>query len=422
MQSSRLIALDLLRGITIFLMVVVNNPGSWDAVYPFLEHAEWNGCKLADFVFPFFILIMGIAIPLAISTKENQKLNFTKILTRSIRILSLGLFLNFFTKISIGEVTGIWLVLIKLILTVIIGYALMGNYNAKFKLYIALIIFGGFLILAFTTSTYAEARLMGVLQRIGIVYGVTALLFLTVSQRIQIGIVLLILLGYWITMAIIPFPGLEKANFEKGTNIAAWIDQIILGNHVYIGTKPWDPEGILSTFPAIAQSMIGCLIGQLVLDSFSTIHLLKKLMYYAFAFIALGLFWSYGFPINKSIWTSSFVIYTTGAAILIFVLLSYFADYKNYKKGINPILAWGVNPMIVFFLSGIISRTLAEIKFADPENSLNSISLQGYIYQYGIEPYFSNPMNASLTYTLLYISVLNWILFFLFKNKIIIKV
>lgn len=422
MQKKRLIALDLLRGITILMMVIVNNPGNWDTVYPVLTHAKWNGCKLADFVFPFFIVIMGMAIPLAITSKENLNLIYTKIFVRSLRIISLGLFLNFFNKISIGEVTGISLVLIKLILTIIIGYALMGNYNTKLKLYLALLIIGSFLLLAFTTSAYQEVRLLGVLQRIGIVYFITAVLFLTVSHRIQIVILILLLLGYWAIMALIPFPGIEIANFEKGTNIAAWIDQIILRNHVYVGTKIWDPEGILSTMPAIAQGMIGCLMGQLFLISFSTIQILKKLTYYGLGFIALGLLWSIHFPINKSIWSSSFVLYTSGTSILIFVILSYLVDYKNYKKGINPILVWGVNPMIVFFLSGIIPRTLSGIFLEHPQNSIGTITLQRYIYQYGIEPYFSNPLNASLAYTFLFISILHFILFLLFKNKIIIKV
>jgi predicted acyltransferase len=178
MQKERLISLDVLRGITILMMVIVNNPGSWSAVYSPLLHAEWNGCTPTDLVFPFFIFIVGIAIPLAIPNQVFNKKNLIKITIRSLRIICLGIFLNFFSTIYFLDLNGIPLLLFRLLLTILIGYALMGNYSEKWKMYVALFIFSGFIILAFGIEGFSNVRLPGVLQRIGIVYFFSSFVYL----------------------------------------------------------------------------------------------------------------------------------------------------------------------------------------------------------------------------------------------------
>ena len=228
MQNKRLISLDLLRGVTILTMVLVNNPGDWDNVYPALLHAEWNGCKLADFVFPFFIFILGMAIPLANPNKEKSIKNGTKYLTRSLRIICLGLFLNFFNSIKIFNLEGTSLVVFRVLLTLIIGFALLGNYNFRTKKYTTILLFCCFMVLAFGTVQFQEVRLLGVLQRIGIVYFLASLTYTFFSTRVQIGVVISLLLGYWAMMSLIPIPGVGVANFEIGTNLAAWVDKVIL--------------------------------------------------------------------------------------------------------------------------------------------------------------------------------------------------
>jgi predicted acyltransferase len=422
MQNKRLISLDLLRGITILTMVLVNNPGDWSNVYPELLHAEWNGCKLADFVFPFFIFILGMAIPLANPNKEQSFTNGTKYLIRSLRIFCLGLFLNFFNAITIFNLEGTSLLVFRILLTLIIGFALLGNYNFRTKKYTTILLFSCFMYLTFGTVQFQEVRLLGVLQRIGIVYFLASLTYTFFSTRVQIGIVISLLLGYWAMMRLIPVPGVGFANFEIGTNLAAWIDQIILKEHVYAGTKPWDPEGILSTLPAIAQGIMGVLIGQLLLNTSNAIQLMKKLWVIGLVLVFLGVTMSVYFPINKSIWTSSYVVFTSGIAILVFNVLYYLADYKEQKKMFSPLVLWGINPMIVFFLSGVIPRTLAMIQIESLQNKTVTIGLQKYCYTTFLKPLFNTLMNASLAHALVFIVFFHGILYFLYKNNWIIKV
>jgi predicted acyltransferase len=223
-------------------------------------------------------------------------------------------------------------------------------------------------------------------------------------------------------MSLIPIPGVGVANFEIGTNLAAWVDKVILKEHVYAGTKPWDPEGILSALPAIAQGILGALIGQLLLNASNAVQLMKRLLVIGLVLVFLGVIMAVYFPINKSIWTSSYVLYTSGIAILLFNGLYYLADYKKIKKMFSPLVIWGVNPMIVFFLSGVIPRTLAMIQIESIENKSVSIGLQKYCYTTFLEPLFNTPMNASLVHALVFIVFLHCILYFLYKNNWIIKV
>lgn len=278
------------------------------------------------------------------------------------------------------------------------------------------------MVLAFGTVQFQEVRLLGVLQRIGIVYFLASLTYTFFSTRVQIGVVISLLLGYWAMMSLIPIPGVGIANFEIGTNLAAWVDKVILKEHVYAGTKPWDPEGILSTLPAIAQGILGALIGQLLLNASNAVQLMKRLLVIGLVLVFLGVIMAVYFPINKSIWTSSYVLYTSGIAILLFNGLYYLADYKKIKKMFSPLVIWGVNPMIVFFLSGVIPRTLAMIQIESIENKSVSIGLQKYCYTTFLEPLFNTPMNASLVHALVFIVFLHCILYFLYKNNWIIKV
>lgn len=374
MQKERFISLDVLRGITIFMMVIVNNPGSWDAVYAPLLHAEWNGCTPTDLVFPFFIFILGAAIPLAIVTKELNQDTFIKILTRSLRIISLGLFLGFYGKIELFDLEGYPLLICKLLITGILGYALLGNFEQKIKFYLVSIVFLAFMFLAFSgIEAYQEVRLPGVLQRIGVVYFFTSLLYLKTKFNTQISIVAILLLGYWAIMTLIPVPGIGYANLDKGTNLAGWIDNLLLENHLWATSKTWDPEGILITIPAIANGIVGLLVGQILNQNLNKNNKTVKLLIIGFVLVILGLVWDTFFPMNKSLWTSSFVLYTAGCATLFLAVFYYLIDIRGYKKWTTPILFWGVNPMIVFFLSGIIPRVLSSIKVPNPAYSLGNL-------------------------------------------------
>ena len=423
MQKERLMSLDVFRGFTILLMTIVNNPGSWAHIYPPLEHAEWNGCTPTDLVFPFFIFIMGTAVPFAMPSKHFDLAVFNKIIVRSLRIFCLGLFLNYFSRIEILSLEGIPLLLVRLLITFVVAYALLGNFSLKTKTYFAFIILAALLFLAYSgIPEYDDVRIPGVLQRIGIVYFFSSILYLKTNLKTQLVIAGVILLAYWGLMALVPVPEFGAPNFEKGTNLAAWIDNSLLNGHLWASTKTWDPEGILSTLPAIATGILGVFIGQILSLRNKKIEIVKKIGVIGIVLIVLGLIWDIVFPINKSLWTSSYVLYTAGIASLCLTFLYYIIDVANYKKWTKLFLIWGVNPMIVFFFSGIIPRALSAIKINNPAVPSEEINLQKFIYDFNIVPIFSNPLNASLFYALSYAVFWSVILWIFYKNKLIFKV
>lgn len=223
-------------------------------------------------------------------------------------------------------------------------------------------------------------------------------------------------------MTFVPVPGFGPANFEKGTNLAAWLDNLILNGHLWSYSKTWDPEGILSTFPAIATGIFGMFVGQILNLQITKIEIIKKTAIIGITLLISGLLWSIVFPINKSLWTSSYVLYTAGIAALCLTLLYWIIDVLNYKKWTTFFLIWGVNPMIVFFFSGIIPRALSAIKIQNPEIATEEINLQSYIYNHNIVPLFSNPLDSSLTYALVYAIFWSIILWVFYKYKLIFKV
>ncbi|MBF4493508.1 DUF5009 domain-containing protein [Flavobacterium sp. MR2016-29] len=423
MVKERLISLDVFRGLTILLMTIVNNPGDWGNVYPPLLHAEWHGCTLTDLVFPFFIFIMGVAVPLAMPEKFYDSTTFNKILVRSLRMLCLGIFFNFFGKIQLFGLDGIPLLVGRLVITIAVGYALMGNFSSKIKNILAFSILVIYLFLAYSgLEAYHDVRLPGVLQRIAIVYFVVSLLYLKTSQKTQIITGVILLLGYWAIMTLIPVPGIGAANLEKGTNLASWLDSILLKDHMYRETITWDPEGILSTVPSIVNGIIGLLIGQLLQREIAKTQKVQKMIIAGVALIIAGLLWSIVFPLNKSIWTSSYVLYTTGLATTFLAILYYVIDIADYKKGFKPLLIWGVNPMIVFFTSQIIPQVLVMIEFENPHNPEEQINLLSYLYSFCIAPFFNNPMTASLAGALVYVAIWTFILWIFYRNRLIFKV
>ncbi|MEO7976840.1 DUF5009 domain-containing protein [Flavobacterium sp.] len=423
MVRERLISLDVFRGLTILLMTVVNNPGDWGNVYPPLLHADWHGCTPTDLVFPFFVFIMGVAVPLAMPEKFYDSTTLNKILIRSLRMLCLGIFFNFFGKIQFFGLDGILLLIGRLLITIAVGYALMGSFSPKVKNILALSILFIYIFLAYSgIEAYQDVRLPGVLQRIAIVYFVVSLLYLKTSQKTQIITGIVLLLGYWALMTLIPVPGIGDANLEKGTNLASWLDSILLKGHMYSGTVTWDPEGILSTIPSIVNGIIGLLIGQILLKDIGKTKKATKMAILGPAFIIAGISWNLIFPINKSLWTSSYVLYTTGLATTFLSILYYVIDIADYKKSFKLFLIWGVNPMIVFFSSQIIPQALVMIQFKNPHNPEQNINLLDYLYSFGIAPFFSDPKAASFAGALVYVGIWTFILWIFYKNKLIFKV
>ncbi|WP_433813042.1 acyltransferase family protein [Flavobacterium johnsoniae] len=423
MTKERLTSLDVFRGFTILLMTIVNNPGSWSSIYPPLEHAEWHGCTPTDLVFPFFVFIMGTAIPFAMPVKHFDGAVFNKILVRSLRIFCLGLFLSVFSRIHLFGLEGIPLLGVRLVIAFAVAYALLGNFSMKVKIILAVGIFIILLSLAFSgLEHFEDTRIPGVLQRIAIVYFFASILYLKTNLKTQLWVVASILVIYYLLMAFVPVPGFGPANFDKGTNLAAWLDNLVLNGHLWSVSKTWDPEGILSTLPAIGTGILGMYIGQLLNLQTNRTEILKKTAISGVILLIGGLLWNIIFPINKSLWTSSYVLYTAGIATLCLSLLYYIIDIQGYKKWAKLFLIWGVNPMIVFFFSGIIPRVLGSIQVQNPETGGEEISVLTLIYKHGIAPCFENPLNASLAYALSYAVFWSVILWIFYKKKLIFKV
>lgn len=419
MEKQRITSIDIFRGLTMMLMTIVNNPGDWGNVYAPLLHAEWHGATPTDMVFPFFVFIMGTAMPFStLRTGVITKDYFLKILTRSLRIFNLGLFLNFFSKIQVGELEGAPLVLIRLIIAVGLAYAMLGNFKANIKLGLAIGATALMLILAFWGGEdFASVRIPGVLQRIALVYFFAALIYQRFDLKGQLIAGGLLLISYWAMMALIPVPGGIAPNFDKGTNLAAWIDNTLLPGHLWASSKTWDPEGILSTIPAITTVLLGIWTGNIIQNQKSESY--KWLLGIGLALIITGKLWGVVFPINKALWTSSYVLFAGGWAMLVLAIVSVIDE----KAGNNPVtrflIVWGVNPMIVFFGSGILPRALGMVKISHGEESLGTLD---YINEAIIKPLFANPMNASLAFAIFYVILWSIILLILDRKKLIFKV
>ena len=373
----RLLSLDVFRGITVAAMILVNNPGSWSTIYAPLKHAEWNGCTPTDLIFPFFLFIVGVSISYALGSKKDttsqSKLLFTAF-KRALILFALGLFLNLFPKVFTEPMEAL-----------------------------------------------STVRIPGVLQRIAIVFFITALIFIKTSQKTQLRLFIGILIVYWALMTLVPVPGVGYANLEKETNLGAWLDRTILTEaHLWKSAKTWDPEGILSTLPAVATGLFGVLIGTWLRrkDRQDSVKI-SWMFSIGINAVILGLIWDLCFPINKALWTSSFVLYAGGLATIGLALCYWLIDVQGYKKGTTPFVVYGVNAITVFFLSGLIPRILTMIMVTMPDGT--QVNSRVWMYETFFTPYLT-PINASLAGAVTFILIWLAILWWMFNKKIIVKV
>ena len=373
----RLLSLDVFRGLTVAAMILVNNPGSWSTIYAPLKHAEWNGCTPTDLIFPFFLFIVGVSISYALGSKKEStsqsKLLFTALKRASI-LFGLGLFLNLFPKVFTDPMEAI-----------------------------------------------STVRIPGVLQRIAIVFFFTALIYVKTNQKTQLRLFFGILIAYWALMTFVPVPGIGYANLEKETNLGAWLDRTILTEaHLWKSVKTWDPEGILSTLPAVATGLFGVLIGTWLRrkDREESVKI-SWMFSIGILAVVFGLIWDLFFPINKALWTSSFVLYAGGLATIGLALCYWLIDVQGYKKGTTPLVVYGVNAITVFFLSGLIPRILTLIMVNMPDGT--RVNSRVWMYETFYTPYFT-PINASLAGAVTFILIWLLILWIMFKKDIIVKV
>lgn len=371
-EQNRLLSLDVFRGMTIAGMVLVNNPGTWSAIYAPLEHAEWHGATPTDFIFPFFLFIVGIAIPLALGKRVESggitREVYLKIFRRSALIFLLGLFLTLFPFFD-----------------------------------------------------FSIVRIPGVLQRIGVCYLIASLIFIHANWKQQAFIAVAMLFIYWALMTLVPVPGCEITTIDdKACNLAAYFERLVFGeNHIWRSAKVFDPEGILSTVPAVSTTLSGVLTGVWLKTKRTDLEKVAGIFFCGVVLIALGWCWHSFFPINKSLWTSSYVVYTSGLALCFLGFCFWLVDIKNYRKWTKPFVIFGVNALALFVFSGLLARILNVIKVAGAEGK--EIPLQRWLFDYIFLP-FAAPINASLAYAVSYIFLWLFLMWLLYRKRIFIKV
>ncbi len=359
----RLISLDAMRGFTIAAMIMVNFPGSEEFIFAPLQHSKWNGLTFTDLIAPSFLYIIGVSIVLAYSRKlaENSPKAplFKKIIIRSIKIFAVGMFLN-----------------------------MLPDFN------------------------FSELRYTGTLHRIAIVFLVCAFLFLKTSQKQQIILFCTILVGYHMVMNFIPTPGIGHVVLEPGQNIAAWVDQQFLPGTMWQGN--WDPEGILSTFPAIATCLSGIFAGNLITSRFTPNEKSNYLMAYGFFLMIAGYFWGLSFPLNENLWTSSFVLLTSGFASVMFGAVYFMVDILNRKKGTFTGVVFGANAITVYVLADIFALLFYILKIDG--KTLNQYAVSGLV-NIGIQAEL-----AGLMYSLFFVALNFLPALWLYRKKIFIKI
>lgn len=399
--AGRLMSLDVFRGATIAGMMLVNNPGSWSHIHPPLAHAEWHGWTFTDTIFPFFLWIVGVAIPLSISRRieqgQSRKELFLHALRRAAIIFGLGIFLASF------------------------GYLIDGSIHK--------LGFGGWLDNYLTT-----VRIPGVLQRIAICYLAATAVFLCADLYRQISVTVGLLAAYWLIMALAPFSytldgqmHYASGLLEKGKNFSAYVDNLVLnhpaiGTHVWKSSGTWDPEGIVSTLPAIATCMFGVFAGRLLQIKRSEAEKTAWLMVGGALLMWLGQSMNLWLPINKNIWTSSYAVFMAGLAMICFGACYWLVDVQGHRKLAKPFAVYGMNAITVFVLSGVLGRLFNEIKIAMSPDKI--VGLKTFLY----EKFFSTPLasrigdkNTSLLWAIGWVMLLYLVAWVMYRRKWFVK-
>lgn len=383
-QSSRLLSLDILRGITIAGMIMVNNPGSWSYVYTPLGHAQWHGLTPTDLVFPFFMFIMGVSTFMSLRKFQFQpsKEAVWKIIRRTILIFVIGLALGWFGRLVGGLARGESLI-------------------------------------EAATTHFDTLRILGVLQRLALAYGFAALIALLIKTKHLPWVIGIILLGYHLLLRF--GRGYEMSE----QNIIAVVDRALWGvDHMYKDWTPegvriaFDPEGLLSTIPSIAHVLIGFLFGKLITDHKDNHTRVEKLLIWGTILAFSGLLLQYGCPINKKIWSSTFVLATTGFAAQLLGLLIWIIDIHKKERWSRFFHSFGVNPLIVYVFAGVMATLLSSIRFSW-QGEL--VSIKAFAYEVMLRPWAGDYF-GSLLYALLFVGICWLFGYILYKRNIYIKI
>lgn len=382
---NRSLALDVFRGLTVALMILVNNPGTWSHIYAPFEHAAWHGFTPTDLVFPFFLFAVGnaqsIVLPRMWET-NSRKFFFQKVGKRTLLIFLIGLFLNWYPF-------GVW-----------VGEEL------KLKTWTWLNAEG----------VEAGVRVLGVLQRIALAYGASAILTYFFPKKV-LTVSVILLLVYWGLCVLFGSGDIYSLEGWFGTSV----DRLVLGSaHLYQGEGvPFDPEGLMSTIPSIAQVMLGYWAGR-ILVAYNPTKSVRSLRKRGMILLVIGLALGLVHPINKKIWTSSYVLVTTGLAILLLSVLVWLLDQKNYRgKLTNVFQAFGKNPLFIYVLSGLIPKTMYLIHIPSGDKFLTPLQ---WFYENVCAKFPGDPKNGSLLYAILFVAFFGMVSIWLDRKKIYIKV
>jgi predicted acyltransferase len=358
--GNRLVALDAFRGLTMAFMVLVNDAGDGRHVYAPLRHAEWNGWTLTDVVFPSFVWIVGVAMTLSLAK-----------------------------RIAAGVSRG----------------ALFGQtFRRALILYVL-----GLIVYAAPAFNLSTQRLLGVLQRIAICYLCAAAIYLTTGLRGQILWITGLLTGYWLLMALYPVPGFGAGHLDVEGNFAHYVDRVVLGAHNYHSTRTWDPEGIVSTLPAIATALFGILCGRVLgLEK----KLSERILWMAaigVALIAAGEICNIWLPINKKLWTTSFSLFMAGLDFVLLGIFLWVVDVRGHKRFVKPLVIIGLNPITIYMISELLDEALG---------------LSGWhriIYNAVFVP-LASPINASLLWGLAYTALMFLFAWIMYWRKWVVRV
>ncbi|MBM2841223.1 MAG: hypothetical protein HW412_1751 [Bacteroidetes bacterium] len=347
-QHGRLLSLDAFRGATIAGMMLVNNPGSWSHIYPQLEHAPWSGWTFTDWIFPFFLFIVGVAMTFSFAKRldtvgEKSKL-YPQVFKRAAMIFVVGLFLN--------------------------GFPFGLLFGHHFDL--------------------ATMRIPGVLQRIALCYLFASLIMLNTTVRGQIIWIGFLLTGYWLAVMLIPVPGHGAGVLEPMGNLCWYIDSTL-------PVPGFDPEGIVSTIPAIATTLSGVLTGHFLRAAYTKEEKTSRMFVVGNALLLLGAILDMWLPINKNMWTSSYSIFMTGWALICLATFYWLIDVKGYTRWAQPFTIWGTNALAMFVLSGVVGRLLTLVKVTQSDGT--QVALRTYIVDAFYSP-LASPINASLLYAI----------------------
>lgn len=376
--TGRLTSLDAFRGFTIAAMVLVNNPGDWGNLYPQLAHAKWNGWTFTDTIFPFFLFIGGVSMALSLgrlaAAGADKPRLLAKLAKRAMLIFLIGFVLNFIPNFDIHKV-----------------------------------------------------RIPGVLQRIALVTLLAAPIVVYLGWRAQAAVIAALLALYSVLMLFVPVPGIGAGVLEPGQDFGAWIDRMVLSGHMWVQSKTWDPEGLVSTMPALASQLFGVLAGRLLLARLPRIEQIVWLVFAGLACVALGsVFDAILMPVNKSLWTPSYCLLMTGWALLAFAFFYWMLDVNPYAavreaagRWSKPFVIYGMNALFIFALSGFLAKMFGFIKFVQPDGS--KVSLGKMLYA-PIRDLPIGPVNTSLLYAVLFNLFMFGVAWFMWRRKWFVKV